>query len=681
MPEGDQPKPYKGPESYKPEDASLFFGRDDEAEQLVARIISSRFTLLHAQSGAGKTSLLNARVIPGLESSCWVPIRTLPQNEPIEAIRVATLQTLFPPLSLEREAAEAARNALRGDSKDPLLSEILVRYDALAVRDPLRKELVKRRSCSEHTAAFPELPGDYEPLFCRLLRGSMDVSQFADHIVALCAVVSDLEPTARIAGDFRMSETVDAISDVARVVTYGEILNRFYAPIPGLYEFFENIADSYGERRGKFGIVLLLDQFEELFTRFVDPGSLVADLPNPPLDWRLRRELFRELRTLYVGRDSSVKPLPIRYVISMRDEYIAQLDPIREFVADLDANSYHLNLLTREAAEAAVREPAERFGYGYSENCFRQIINQLTKEDRFIEPTHLQIVCDKLWSHAGVRLSQAHATDESELPLIRSEQLKELNGAAGILRSFFREFLEGLAPELRGEVLEMLELLVTTNGTRNMVERTDLTRPKFRRAGLRDELLSRLERRTIVRLEGRLGGQFAEITHEFLIGPILEALRNELTANPDYSEFRYALRVLSMFEASDFRRRNARLLTDDDFNSLNRFRSRIQWEEWNVELMLRTAAAGDYGSELGYWRCEYERFPLEVAKICAAVETNQRAGLTLTLQELHALSQWAKPLSNTVKLAVLRSVLNIAADHERDLIIRCMAEVIDDGST
>lgn len=78
------PKPYKGPESYQAEDAFLFFGRDAEADQLIARIVSNRFTLLHAQSGAGKTSLLNAKVIPGLQSRSLLPIRVLPQNDPVE---------------------------------------------------------------------------------------------------------------------------------------------------------------------------------------------------------------------------------------------------------------------------------------------------------------------------------------------------------------------------------------------------------------------------------------------------------------------------------------------------------------------------------------------------------------------------------------------------------------------
>src|SRR6266853_3256538 len=55
--------------------------------------------------------------------------------------------------------------------------------------------------------------------------------------------------------------------------------------------------------------------------------------------------------------------LPLRYVISMRDEYIAQLDPLRRFVRDLDANAFHLSFLEKDEALAAIREPARLFGY------------------------------------------------------------------------------------------------------------------------------------------------------------------------------------------------------------------------------------------------------------------------------------------------------------------------------
>jgi WD40 repeat protein len=59
--------PYVGPRPYERGDRHNFYGRDREARELRALIVAEREVLFYAQSGAGKTSLLNARVIPALE--------------------------------------------------------------------------------------------------------------------------------------------------------------------------------------------------------------------------------------------------------------------------------------------------------------------------------------------------------------------------------------------------------------------------------------------------------------------------------------------------------------------------------------------------------------------------------------------------------------------------------------
>ncbi len=59
--------PYVGPRPFTRREGSLFFGRDREASELLSLIIAHPVVLLYAQSGAGKTSLLNANVIPQLE--------------------------------------------------------------------------------------------------------------------------------------------------------------------------------------------------------------------------------------------------------------------------------------------------------------------------------------------------------------------------------------------------------------------------------------------------------------------------------------------------------------------------------------------------------------------------------------------------------------------------------------
>jgi len=60
-------EPYVGPRPFERTDQSIFFGRNREANDLLSLIIAHPVVLLYAQSGAGKTSLLNAKLIPMLE--------------------------------------------------------------------------------------------------------------------------------------------------------------------------------------------------------------------------------------------------------------------------------------------------------------------------------------------------------------------------------------------------------------------------------------------------------------------------------------------------------------------------------------------------------------------------------------------------------------------------------------
>jgi hypothetical protein len=59
--------PYVGPRSFRREEASRFFGRESEARDLLSLVISEQLVLFYAQSGAGKSSLINTSLIPSLE--------------------------------------------------------------------------------------------------------------------------------------------------------------------------------------------------------------------------------------------------------------------------------------------------------------------------------------------------------------------------------------------------------------------------------------------------------------------------------------------------------------------------------------------------------------------------------------------------------------------------------------
>jgi hypothetical protein len=59
--------PYLGLQPFGVEDAPQFFGPEREARDLVSHIYANPLVVFYAPSGAGKTSLLNAAVIPQLQ--------------------------------------------------------------------------------------------------------------------------------------------------------------------------------------------------------------------------------------------------------------------------------------------------------------------------------------------------------------------------------------------------------------------------------------------------------------------------------------------------------------------------------------------------------------------------------------------------------------------------------------
>lgn len=62
-------EPYIGPRPFglNIQDQERFFGRDEETEDIISLIYSHQLVLIYAPSGAGKTSIFNAQIIPALE--------------------------------------------------------------------------------------------------------------------------------------------------------------------------------------------------------------------------------------------------------------------------------------------------------------------------------------------------------------------------------------------------------------------------------------------------------------------------------------------------------------------------------------------------------------------------------------------------------------------------------------
>jgi WD40 repeat protein len=96
--EDDSPAPYVGLAAYGPDDAKWFCGRDQLIATLTERVARQRFVAVVGASGAGKSSVLRAGLVPAMcAAGDWTLVIT-PGEHPLEecAVRLGALLTVAP---------------------------------------------------------------------------------------------------------------------------------------------------------------------------------------------------------------------------------------------------------------------------------------------------------------------------------------------------------------------------------------------------------------------------------------------------------------------------------------------------------------------------------------------------------------------------------------------------------
>lgn len=92
-------QPYKFLYAFEIEDADIFFGRYAASERLHQTVLKDRLTVLHAKSGASKTSLLNAGLSPRLIREGRLPVYARAYEDPVRAVKWAIAPTSLGPWS------------------------------------------------------------------------------------------------------------------------------------------------------------------------------------------------------------------------------------------------------------------------------------------------------------------------------------------------------------------------------------------------------------------------------------------------------------------------------------------------------------------------------------------------------------------------------------------------------
>lgn len=76
---------YKGPKYYEETDKDIFFGRDKETQELYYLVENSDFCVCYAESGEGKSSLINAGLSPRLRENDFLPVRIILSDDKFNA--------------------------------------------------------------------------------------------------------------------------------------------------------------------------------------------------------------------------------------------------------------------------------------------------------------------------------------------------------------------------------------------------------------------------------------------------------------------------------------------------------------------------------------------------------------------------------------------------------------------
>ncbi len=256
-------QPYPGLRPYREEEQGRFFGRDVDKAVLVDKILNNRLTLLFAASGVGKSSLLQAAVIPYLRAPAGENLTVVYHMDwvadPLSGLRAAVLA------SLRQQGVLPADMLAEGET----LAELLA-FCSLFVRTPLVLVLDQ----FEEFFRYQQHSHGFRPFLDELTRVLVDpdlpvnvlVSMREDFALELNAFKPRL-PTLLFENFYRL-EKLDRLSAERAIVDPARLAGCGYEP-ELLAQLLVDLVDKGVQAQG--GAALL--------GRSVDSGAGLVDPP------------------------------------------------------------------------------------------------------------------------------------------------------------------------------------------------------------------------------------------------------------------------------------------------------------------------------------------------------------------------------------------------------------------
>ncbi|MFZ1217784.1 MAG: hypothetical protein WAO00_00755 [Chthoniobacterales bacterium] len=304
-------------------------------------------------------------------------------------------------------------------------------------------------------------------------------------------------------------QVVDAIGAAA-------VAARVEAPLPRpnetLWEYFHREGNHFWSARNDLVTPLLaFDQFEESFTLGRETPSRVA-----------RGEAFVvELADLVENRPPAVlrddpsrvqgfnfKPAPLKVLLAMREDYLADLDRIRSQFRALGQNRLRLLPMGEKQARQVIALGSGLLAPGVEERIVKYVAGATTETGEMtVAPALLSLVLRELNERRLALGPEAKITPD----LLEVEQHK-------IFEDFYLRTLHDFPPGVR---LFIEDELLTASGHRNSCALDDaLTRPDVTLP-----ILNELVNRRLLAYEDRHHTRRVELTHDVLV-PVIKASRD-----------------------------------------------------------------------------------------------------------------------------------------------------------
>ncbi len=307
-------------------------------------------------------------------------------------------------------------------------------------------------------------------------------------------------------------------------------------------------------------IVIVVDQLEELFT-------LCQDV---------------EQRTRYgeaLVRAARAAEDRVRVIVTLRDDFLLVAEQLVPFRARLAQGLQLLSTPARQDLLRIVTEPARRAGYDF--------------EDRDLPAQMVDAVVDQPGALALLSFSAARLWElrDRHFKQLGRRAYEAMGGVGGALAQHAETTLASLSADEQRVVREAFRHLVTAEGTRAVLTRSELR--QILGGGTRaDGVIERLiAARLLVASEGEAGEERVEVIHEALLGawPRLVGWRRE---DADGARLRHELRAAAR-QWQERRRPRGLLWRDESLTEYRLWRARHPGALTESEAAFANASLGE----------------------------------------------------------------------------------------